>query len=343
MSFPYIFESTFEDGTVSEWDSETDTASQLDIAHYSELARWNYTNSTPFSGAFAMRLALTGGTADAFLEEGDVNVALAGTFAIRFPIWFSDDFTATADDTFVVMELQGAADAVQVALGFRVVAATNVINIGAGVATPTSFAPLEIERGKHYIVEITGTLDSGVGNDGTINVFVTREDQVQNPVVIALTALDQIAVTHAVLGLQDHLATTTGRYYISHFIADDARLGAVTRFPQTIVSTKSEHAFIGRGCIAAAALASENANNILRLWDTDEADTSIDDGWVAELGVGAQSSISDDFQFDNGCFVELIGTDPKAEILLLRATDKAGKTGPLHYSISGYRENGLSR
>jgi hypothetical protein len=99
VAFAWIFESNFEAGTVGEWDSESDTASQLDIAHYADLARFPWPTAAPLSGAYCLRLTLSGGTADATLTEGDLNIAANTLSWFGFGIWFSPTFTATADDT----------------------------------------------------------------------------------------------------------------------------------------------------------------------------------------------------------------------------------------------------
>jgi len=320
MAFPWIFEANFEaetDGSV-EWDAAaTDTASQLDFPSYKELANLPFRTAAPSSGAKTMRAQLTGGTADAFVSEGDMNIALPGTAFIKFDVWFSDDFTGTADDTFHLFELQGAANAIQQALGARVVAATNVINFGIGNVAPTSFGTLEITRGAWYTVELDITNNAGAG---TIDLFVTKRGDTAALTVHAtqVATLTNIAVTHGVLGIQAHLATTTGTILFDNFVMDDARV-----FPKAIpnkeeiLMTKSGHAFVGAGEIENVSLLSGAGTDcVLSIFDTDSADTNDAGNIGVELKNTADNEIVDPAGVPicvrRGAFVQLSGTNPRA-------------------------------
>ncbi len=125
MAFSWVHEANFERGTLADWDtaSTSDTGSQLSVAHYSELARFPWAGATPYSGAYCLRAQLTGGTADAHVLEGDINMAANDTRYVRFNVWFSPDFDATANDTVSMFELE-ASGTVELSIGFRYVAAT---------------------------------------------------------------------------------------------------------------------------------------------------------------------------------------------------------------------------
>jgi len=326
MAFPFIFEANFELGDASEWDSETDTASQLDFPDYKELARSPHRTSTPFSGANCMRAQLTGGTADAFVLEGDINIAAAANTFFKFGIWFSDDFGATADDTFAIFETQGAANAIQTSFGARVVAATGAINFGIGELAPTSFSGLDLDRGVWYTVELDITLDDGGSNDGTIDLFVTREDKAASTAVAAtqVATLDQIAVIQGVLGVQDHLATTTGTILIDSFVQDDARIFPKTeRFTEEILLTKSGHAFVGPGTIDNISLLSGAGTDcVVSVFDTDSGNTDDASNIRVELKNTANNEIVDPAgtpnYFRRGAFVQMSGTNPRALVKICR-------------------------
>jgi hypothetical protein len=317
MAFPFVFESNFETGVaLDEWDSETDTAAQLDIAHYKELARLPYRNAAPSSGAFCMRLQLTGGTADAFLQEGDLNIALPENMFFKFDLYFSDDFTGTADDTFHLFETQGAANAIQQVLGARVVATTDVINLGIGNVAPTSFGTIDISKGEWYTCELDITNNAGAG---TIDLFVTKRGDKASAGVHAtqVGTLTNIAVTHGVLGIQNHLATTTGTMLIDNFIQDDARI-----FPKAIVNkevilmTKSGHVFVGAGEVDNVSLLSGAGTDcVLSIFDTDEADIDDANNINVELKNTANNEIVDPagtpVKLRRGAFVSMSGTTPR--------------------------------
>lgn len=325
MAFPYVFESDFETGTTTGegWDSETDTASQLDIAHYKTLANLPWSTCAPFKGAYALRATLAGGTADAFLVEGDINIAAATNNFFRFYLWFSPDFTGTADDTFTIFE--GIATATtEFVLGGRIVAATDVINLGIGETAATSFTTLPIERGVWHCVELDVTIDDGGSNNGTVDLYVTREGEPAATAVAAtqVASLDQGAITSGQLGISDHLATTTGTILIDQFVHDDARVYPITRrFDDTVILTKSGHAFVGRGVVDNITLMSGAGTDcVATLYDTNTANTNDATNTTAELKNTANNELVDPAGMPvdhvRGAYVQLSGTNPRARLKL---------------------------
>ncbi len=317
MAFPFVFESNWESGAI-EWDSETDTADQLDVAHYSELARFPWPTAAPWSGAYCLRAQLTGGTADAFLTEGDLNIAADTVNYLSFNIWFSPDFSATANDTFNILELIATAT-VEVTFGGRITAADDQIELGIGELAPTSFGA-DIKKGVWYTVELAVDIDDGAGDDGTIDIYVHADGSPSTDDVYAtqVGSLDQGAITSGVLGIQDHLATTTGTILIDNFKQDDARLYPPTdRFPDEILLTKSGHALVGDGCIENVSLLSGAATDcIVGIYDTDKANTNDASNLRLELKNTANNEVVDPagtpVSVKRGAFVQLSGTNPRA-------------------------------
>lgn len=341
MAFPFIFEANFETGDSSDWDSETDTASQLDFPHYTELARFPWHTAAPYRGAYCMRVQLTGGTADAFVTEGAIDIALDTNRFVLFAIWISPDFTATADDTINILELQSTGPVVEVTFGLRVVAATNAINFGIGETAPTSFGSIDIERGVWYFVELDITLDDGASDDGTIDLYVTKEDDKASTTVHAtqVSDLDQAAVIQGVLGVQNQLATTTGTILFDHFQFDDTRLDAVRdRFRQTHNLTKSGHVFVGPGAIDHLSITSgAGSDNVVTLYDTDEGSTSFYKTTIRLSNTANNETLISDLPVDvtKGCYAELSGTNPRA-IVKFSKTSAYGSPG----AIRGFAKRG---
>jgi hypothetical protein len=332
MAFPFDFEANFEAGSTGEWDSETDTSSQLDVAHYSELARFPWPTAAPWQGAYCMRATLSGGTADAFVTEGDIDIADTVNAFFAFRIWFSPTFDATANDTVNVFELHSTGPVIEATFGFRYVAATDVINFGIGEVAPTSFGAAEIEKGKWYTVELDVTVDSAAG---TIDLYVTKEGEPYSNDVFAaqVDSLAQAAVIQGVLGVQDHLATTTGVMLIDHFVMDSARIYPDRqRFPDEILITKSSHVFIGPGVIDNVTLLSGDTtvDNVLRVFDTDAADTADAGNIVCELKNTAADETVDPagmpVRISRGAYVELAGTDPRALVKICSTTARSPAT-----------------
>jgi len=341
MAFPYVFQGNFEDGTLGNFDSETDTASQLDFPHYTELARYPQKGMVPYAGAYAMRVALTGGTADAYLVEADVNIAAAATNYFRFPLYISPDFAATADDTINILELLASAT-VEACFGLRIVAATGVINFGVGETAPTDFTSFAIERGVWYTVELLVTVDDGASNDGVISLYVTRDGNDHTDTVEAtVTALDQGAITDARFGVQDHLATTTGTLLFHGLTQDDGRLYPEGRYLNHKNITINQHLFVGRGDVDLVALLKTSATNeVARLYDTDHGEAH-DLHFVCDLRAGATEMIDTTLHFSHGCFISLTGTNPVAGITIHGKGAYRTHDGPQAYNDALVKAHGL--
>lgn len=355
MAFAWIFESNFEQGDSSDWDSETDSANQLDFPHYSELAQYPDSLHTPYSGAYCMRLQLTGGTADAIVLEADINIGNAVTTAFSFDIQFSKNFASSSGtDVVHLLELTGSGTAVTGVIGFDVAVTAadgtlGTIRMGIGDngtsgAVADTFASTPIERGQWYTIENVITLNTG--GTGTSNLFITKAgDPAQLTADIARTSRDMIVVTDGEFGLQAHDATTTGTILLDNFIQDDLRVFPRERHPLAPLFTKSGHAFVGRGWINSAALLTDETTNIMRLWDTDIADVSATQSFKLEFDVdGTAGSFDGPVYFQHGCFVELSGTDPRGQVFLADVSGHPGIVGPTYYKSDALvRRLGLAR
>lgn len=308
MAFPWIFESNFETGTASEWDSESDTGSLLDFPHYSTLSTIPGA-PVPYRGAYCMRIQM-GDTNDHTLIEGDIDIADNGTSYFRWYLFAGNDVTATADDTFNIFELQQAGGTNEMVVGMRITTATDLLEIGIGDATaPTSF--VSFPRNKWVCVELLAT--PSTTGAGVLTLFL---DETQ---VATLTGLTQAAaIGRGVLGTQDTLATTTGTLYFDQFIQDDARLyGIPIRYPEEVYLTKSAHVFVGAGCVENVTLLSgAGADNVLQVFDTDVNNTLHLGRVKLELKNVTNSEMVDPagtpVHVQRGCFVNLTGTNPRA-------------------------------
>lgn len=312
MAFPWIFEENFELGTLGGFDTETDTGSRLDFVHYSTLSTLQGLPA-PFRGAYSMRV-VCGDTNDHTLTEGAIDIADGATAFLRFYLYASKDFTATADDLFNIFEFQQAGGTVEASLGMRITAATNLLEIGIGDGTaPSSYVPFT--RGRWTSVEV-GML-CHTTDLGTLTLYIDGAS------VIALTALDNAAaVGQGVLGTQDTLSTTTGTLLFDQFIFDDLRVYPISvRFPTSVLITKSAHIFVGSGKVDNATLVSgAMSDNVLAIFDTDVGSTLDASNVVLELKNVAGGDPVDPagvpVRVQRGCFVQLSGTNPRAMINL---------------------------
>lgn len=321
MSFPFLFESNFEEGTVtgSGWDFESDTEKQLDIVNCKVLKRSAYQTAIPFMGAYCMRITSKSGISSAYISESDINIAAGETRWFRFKIWFSPDFSASVDNNNIEILEGRSGSTTEFVFGFRIIAATNQIELGVGGGSISDYISFDIDRGIYYCIELKATVDSGAGNDGSINLYVTKDGRLaanESFPVASADNLDQGSVDNARLGLINHLATTTGTILIDQFVFDDARIYPITdRFKETIVLSKSGHAFVGRGQIEHIQLISGNGTDcILSVYDTDDADTT---ETIKQLkNTKANEVVESDISISlmRGAYIELSGTNPSAII-----------------------------
>ena len=344
MSFPYIFAANFENGDNSEWDSESDGGSPaiLDFPHYSTLANMPGSNFTPYSGAYCARLTNVGGTTKGTLTEGDINIANTVTNSFRFDILFGNDFTFTANDTCTLLDLIGTATTG--AVGFQVVAATDVINMGIGSAAtgtvPSQFSALQLQRNTWYTIEATFNIQTG--GSGTADLFVTKAgDAAQTTADASLTSVTNVAVTSGEFGLQNQAATTRGTILLDNFVQDDTRIFPDKRFSREPEITKSAHVFVGPGSIDAAALLTSAGSNVMKLWDTDNADTNGD--FKVELDQDRNTSFTGPLFFQKGCYAQISGTDPRGQVIFQGTSLTDGHTAPVHHSPANMRRWGQAR
>ena len=342
MAFPYIFHANYESGDNSEWDSESDSDGVISFPHYSTLARLPWSRALPYSGAYCMQIKPVGGSADTTLTEADINIASGITSYFRFDLYFGNDFAATADDTFVLLELQGTGPAVVVSLGCTITAASGNIVMAAGSATtgatPSTDGSFVLQRNTWYTIEMKVLIH--LTNAGTVDVYITKDgDVAQTTSDIALTSQDHIAVTDGIFGLQDHETTTTGTILLDNFIQDDGRIYPDKRFSYEPEITKNFHAFIGPGSIDGAALLTSGGSNVMKLWDTDKADTNQD--FKVELDQDRNTSFTGPLHFQKGCYASLAGTSPRGQVIFQGTSLTDGHVAPLHHSPANMRRWGL--
>jgi hypothetical protein len=316
MAFPWIFYSNFEAGTNAEWTSETDTASQLDIAHITTLASVSGRGSlAPFRGAYCARWRLGANTTDAFLTSTGIDIADAATSYFRWYIYFGHDFTFTANDVVSLFKLtQAGGGTVEYTVGINCVASTGDMFLGGSDGTAAAaFGTSAISRGVWHSIEVLATVSTS-----DAGVITTWLDGVQQTTA---DTLDQgAAVGDGVLGVMDRLSTTTGTVLMDDFIQDDARIyPIVDRFPRQLLLTKSAHAFIGPGEIENVSLLSgAGTDNVLTIYDTNRANTNAANKIGIELKNVTNNDIVDPagvpVLVTRGAYVVLAGTNPRAMI-----------------------------
>lgn len=326
MAFPFTFESNFERGTNGDWDSQTDLDGILDFPHYTELARFGM---TPYSGAHSMRAVMNGGSNPAFVTEDDVDIAAAARGQIRFWCYPSSDLAnSTSDDTIRILKLENTPGGSRRAIVIlRVQLNPFRLNFGCAGATGTTHSPLNVRPDFWYLVELDTFVATDLDDeDGTMDLFITREDQAVTleTAQVSLTSLDfNTAVGSVDLGVQTINATTFGTILFDNFVFDDGARSRqeIQRWSGTQRLTQSGHVFVGPGKIDNISFITGSAAvQHLRLWDTDQA-------FVGGFGSPRLEMHSDEvtdkeivdpagmpIQLSRGAYIELVGDDVAAQV-----------------------------
>lgn len=326
MAFPFIAEYNFEDAALTgstEFDSETDTGSLLNLRHYSVLAGYDATvvgPIAPWRGAYVAEWLL-GDTNDHTLIAAAIAVANGATRYSRFYIFLGKNLTATADDVFSIYEMQGTANAQECTIALKITAATGVIQIGhAQAQADIVFGGNPLTRGKWICVEVITACVTGSAT-GTSQLYI---DGTAFAAAVTNAAVNT-AIVRGVLGTQDTLATTTGYLFMDAFVFDDTgRVGPMRdRYPEIVTVTKSTHLALGNSEALNITFIDTGTTGVLKIYDTDSADVSDENNIVAFLN-GTVASVPVDLAdvplpVKRGMYVQISGTAPRALIHIGRS------------------------
>lgn len=314
MAYPYLFSASFDTGDNSEWDSESDTGSLLDFPHYSTLCAIPGAPA-PYYGAYVMRIA-PGDANDHTLTEGDIDIANAVTRWVRFCLFISTNFAATADDTFNIFEFQQAGGTIEASLSLRITGSTDDVEIGIGDGVvATDF--VSISKGAWHVIELR-LLVSTTGT-GTFTLWVDGGQ------AVALTSQTHAAAVGAgVLGTQDTAATTNAGYLLfDAFAFDDTRLSIPYRWANERFLTISGFVFVGGGRLSNVKLLDGGSGDCtVELYDTDVYGASSTPKYRNRTATAnvPEDSAEATLEFSRGCLAILGGTTPALIATIDRAT-----------------------
>jgi hypothetical protein len=258
--------------------------------------------------------------------DATLNIADTVTGYARFNLLFASDFKATVEDRFSILELvTGSSHQCKITC---VASTGSAGDIKLGLenhAGSTSTGTVSLVRNNWYTVELQDQVETD--KSGTMNLYVTKYPGPAATGTYAIIAgsCTDTAVTDGHLGTKDRLATTTGTILMDNFIFDDGRVYPQTeRYPEEVLLTKSGHAFVGPGRIDNVTLMSGNStDNVLSIYDTDEANTNDAKSVVTELKNTAAYEVVDPagmpVSVKNGAYVVLSGTTPRALVKIGRA------------------------
>lgn len=325
MAFPFLGEENFELGTRGSFDAISNGNTKITFAHASDLAAIPGLPA-PFRGAYVMQLNLALGTTDAYVQEtGDYDTSASGTIYNRFYVWFggaTGSLPVMADtDIFGIFQLWSGTNTPEGTVGIEYTTANGYRWFVNETAASSGAAYIPLVLNKWTCIELKSVIDSGGGNDGTLTMTVDGQ------AATAITAVDQGAITSAVYGAVGMDAGTTRGYLLfDQIVADDAQVYPINvRYPDTLLFTKSGHAFIGPGKIANVTLMSgAGTDNVCTIFDTDVASVLDASNTKVELKNTANTEMVDPagmpVYVNRGAYIQISGTNPRALIQIERAT-----------------------
>jgi hypothetical protein len=323
MAFPWTFHENFEAGTKGDFNSETDANGVLNFPNYKKIARMYANNPMPYRGAHALELDLNGAATDQYVQEDDgFDVTLSNTLYVMFSLFVTTDLVMGTNDRLTVFTMQSTGPVDEAVVCIR--ESSGVIEIlGAETGVTGTVRATELELGKWHTVELVVTPAAGTG---TVDFYLDGRQ-----VGAQIATLTQAEIIQARLGaIAKDSGTTTGRIYIGEVFSDDARVYPYPdRHANPKVLTKSEHLFVGPGHLDWIALLNTTADNVIKVYDTDKADTLAAEGHRIELDGDVHRSFSDPTFFKRGCYVELAGTEPRVQAKYIENSDEPGVFGPV--------------
>jgi len=331
MAFPYLFSENFELGTFGQFNAESDTDNIIDIAHYTELARFGL---APYRGAYCARIRAGSGTNSAFYREDEgFDAAASARLTVRFYFYLDADFTMADGDKFSLYEAESTLNTTtEIAAGLdrsgtdlrvwfaETQAAATVRTRVLGDIT-AAYRSGRSPLGQWHHLEIDATIDAGGGNDGTLDGWVD-----DTSIGAQITGLDQAAIVDAKIGIIGKEAGTTGTILIDQVIADNGRIFMDReRFPRNRwVHAPQDHPIIGPGRFSAAVTGT-GTNAVLSLYDADWAPDRLEPiAVIRNLTANEFVPGHDVFEVSRGLYCTLTGTDVQAFFSI----DRGGFTSP---------------
>ncbi len=316
MAFPYLFEENFDDGTLGNFNSETDSSSILDYPHYAELAR---AGQAPWQGAHVMRGRMAANAVGYVTELDGFDTAGAGTIHIWFTVLIGADVAIAASGVVVLFALDSAGPVAEASLVLKNNAGQYQLAFGETGATRT--LDITPNNKKWYEIEMSCLIDNAGANDGTITGYIDGA-----PVGAVIGTLDQGAITQARMGIISGTAAgDRGTILFGGVIADDARIypRRQKRFSNDKWVTRDMNAFVGQGMLDGVSITSTDVNGVLNVYDTDiyEA-TGVNFSrapliYTRNITANDQSpGMTTPVRFEKGCYVQLAGANPQAFLSL---------------------------
>ncbi|MDO8704885.1 MAG: hypothetical protein Q7J84_08065, partial [Sulfuricaulis sp.] len=234
------------------------------------------------------------------------NIADGSTAWVRFALYISTNFAATANDIFNIFEWQ-TSGTIEACISLQITATTDVVEISAADGIAASSGWTYLSKGVWHVIE--GMLTCSTGAVGVLDLYVDGAR------VLNLTSQDHSgAITDGVFGTQDTAATTNAGYLLGdEFAFDDTRLAITHRFHTHRLITKSSFLFMGPGQIDNVKIVDGGSGDVIvQIYDTDVYSASLTPIWTDRTNSANTNVDAADVPISchRGCLAIVSGTLP---------------------------------
>ena len=251
-----------------------------------------------------MHIDLSGGTNDAYLQEGAIDIADGATRYLSFYLNVPSALTMANTDLFTIFSFQssGPADDGVIFLNDN----SGTLRLGINETASTSSAQMiNLPLGQWNLIEAAVAAD---GSSGTLDLYMNGSQ-----VGSQIGSLNIAAIIQGRMGaIGIDSGSTAGHLYFDEVIFDDARTyGHRERFPgKTYWVTHSQHTHIGPGR-ARVSITGTSTDAQAVLYDTDNANNALPPASMISTVRTATDELSRsiDVQFNRGLYVETSGTN----------------------------------
>ena len=338
MAFPYILETSFDDGATGFDTAVTDTQAKISYPHYTTMVK-TY-GVAPYRGAYSMMLDQSIGVVGTAANQvqAAMNVAASGPWGIGFALYVKSDIVMANTNRFTICSLDSAGPVSETVVDLVYTTAAGLqIHLNELQATAIGALPIQpISMNEWHWIDLSGVYDSGAG-DGVSSLYV------DNVLVGTLTALTQAdgAIDFKLGVIGADAGTTAGHIFFDSVVADEARVPYVERYTANRHVTANEHIFVGPGTIKGARLLTTTAGDLLRLFDCDTGMTTTGGALLKSSSVeitAMNPTLDYEVPFYRGCYAQIAGTNPRAQV----SVDFSPPAG-YPKSIWGVTEEGVKR
>jgi len=298
---------------------------------------------SPWQGAHALRVVLSGTATANITETGDFDTALDGVISVWLSICVGADFTLNDGDAVIVFALQSAGPTNEVVFGID--RSGSAYRFFAGETGATRTQVFTRSNSRWVQIELTCNIDAGGGaNDGTIDFYIDG-----GQVGAQITGLTQAAIAQAQLGaISGTAAGDAGTFLIGGIIADDLRIFPRERFPlETVWVTRDMTAWLGPVTLDAVSLTGTSTDATLTILDADVFEsgfTSVSREPVVYVRNVTASDQAPGFnvpvKLTKGAYVQLTGTNPQAWVSI--KSPSGAVRSHAHYVQAGRSRGGIT-